>query len=269
MKWVLLFLLCFSKIATIAQTDTSLINYNLFRPVPKALMREMATDRPDVTESAYTLDAGHFQVETDLLKTSNTINKGIKETARFYNLANLKLGLGPSTDLQLVINTYSKFRTEANENTGDFFNDATLRIKHNIWGNNSGKTALSVMPYVNIPLKDNGIEGGVIFPFAAELGSKWGFGAQAEFDIIKNEIGDGHHIEMLNSVTFNREILRKLEGFAESYYNLSFESKSFSLYGNTGLIYSLTNNFNLDTGINYGITKDAAKVFFVGLSFRY
>lgn len=35
--------------------------YHLFNPTPTALMREMSTDRPDQTESAYTADAGHFQ----------------------------------------------------------------------------------------------------------------------------------------------------------------------------------------------------------------
>ena len=33
--------------------------YTLFQPVPRELMREMSTDRPDQTESAYTVDAGH------------------------------------------------------------------------------------------------------------------------------------------------------------------------------------------------------------------
>jgi hypothetical protein len=31
-------------------------------------MREMSTDRPDLTESAYTVDAGHFQVEMDVVR---------------------------------------------------------------------------------------------------------------------------------------------------------------------------------------------------------
>ena len=47
------------------QQDKS--GYNLFRPTPDALLREMATDRPDRTESAYTVDAGHYQIEMDLL----------------------------------------------------------------------------------------------------------------------------------------------------------------------------------------------------------
>ena len=42
--------------------------YTLFKPVPKVLMRSLSTDRPDATESAYSVDAGHFQVETDVLR---------------------------------------------------------------------------------------------------------------------------------------------------------------------------------------------------------
>src|SRR5687767_7346997 len=43
------------------------LRYHLFNPTPRQLMREMSTDRPDKTESAYTVDAGHFQVEADLV----------------------------------------------------------------------------------------------------------------------------------------------------------------------------------------------------------
>src|SRR5688572_5942243 len=38
-------------------------HYHLFNPTPRAQMREMSTDRPDQTESPYTVDAGHVQVE--------------------------------------------------------------------------------------------------------------------------------------------------------------------------------------------------------------
>ena len=41
--------------------------YRLFHPTPTADQREMSTDRPDQTESAYTVDAGHFQLEMDLV----------------------------------------------------------------------------------------------------------------------------------------------------------------------------------------------------------
>ena len=40
-------------------------SYTIFNPVPRDLMRELTPDRPDKTESPYTVDAGHFQLEMD------------------------------------------------------------------------------------------------------------------------------------------------------------------------------------------------------------
>jgi hypothetical protein len=40
--------------------------FNLFNPVPSEYLREMDTDGPGATESPYTVDAGHFQVEMTL-----------------------------------------------------------------------------------------------------------------------------------------------------------------------------------------------------------
>ena len=43
-------------------------HYSIFKPAPVDSLREMETDRPDVTESPQTVDAGHFQLETDLMR---------------------------------------------------------------------------------------------------------------------------------------------------------------------------------------------------------
>ena len=40
--------------------------YTLFNPVPDDLMREFSSDRPGKSSSATTVDAGHFQYETDI-----------------------------------------------------------------------------------------------------------------------------------------------------------------------------------------------------------
>ena len=41
--------------------------FTLFHPTPEALLRELNTDRPDQTEGPITVDAGHFQLELDLV----------------------------------------------------------------------------------------------------------------------------------------------------------------------------------------------------------
>ena len=40
--------------------------YTLFNPTPKEQMRPFNTDRPTKSNVPYTVDAGHFQIETDL-----------------------------------------------------------------------------------------------------------------------------------------------------------------------------------------------------------
>src|SRR5687768_14233073 len=74
--------------------------YTIWNPTPRELMREMSTDRPDKTESAYTVDAGHFQIETDVLGYSEDRHSGSNERVKgwsFFN-ANLKVGLCNNSD---------------------------------------------------------------------------------------------------------------------------------------------------------------------------
>src|ERR1700742_3376996 len=47
-----------------AATDKS--QYTLFNPTPERLLREFGTDRPDLTESPFSEDAGHIQFESNL-----------------------------------------------------------------------------------------------------------------------------------------------------------------------------------------------------------
>lgn len=170
-------LLCLLSFRLIAQTpDTSKKAYHLFKPTPKNLMRGMETDRPDITESAYSVDAGHFQIETDLLKYVHNKTDGIDTRQYFYNLANLKIGISNHSDLQLVVENYVVEKTTdlfLNKTRKTGFGQVTLRYKQNIWGNDGGKTALAVMPYVTLPngkfAESNSAEFGIIFPFALEL----------------------------------------------------------------------------------------------------
>ena len=106
--------------------------YTLRRPVPRALMRPLSTDRPDATESAYSVDTGHFQVETDLLRLGRTHFE--------EKTSEQELGLSHNVDLQVVVESYT-IQTEENAETGTRragFGDATLRLKRNLWGNDGG-----------------------------------------------------------------------------------------------------------------------------------
>ena len=259
----------------IAQTDVEhgKKRYSLFNPAPKEKMRDMETDRPDVTESAYTVDAGHFQYETDLFKNIRNKENGLLNVRNVFNHANMKLGITNTTDFQVVIESIVQNTTVNNISSGSSgFGDITLRVKQNLWGNNGGKTALAMMPYVNLPsskFSESNIEGGIVFPLAVELNANWGLGTQLAIDLLKNRSEKNYHPEILYSITASRRLSSKLDFFIESYTTYNFKDDLAQLSANGGLVYSLSGNFKLDAGFNYGITKATDKVYFAGLSFRY
>jgi hypothetical protein len=254
--------------------------YNLFRPTPDALLRDMATDRPDKTESAFTVDAGHFQMEMDLL--TYTHDRSPDETVKAFGIApmNLKVGVLNNVDLQVVIETCN-IQTITGRDTGARsrdagFGDVLLRSKINLWGNDGGSTALSVMPFVKLPtarrpLGNGAAEGGVIFPFWMELPCKWELGAQGEVDYLQDSSGSDYHPEFSNTVTVSHDIIGKLGGYVELFSNVSTESHSAWIATfDLGFTYALTRDIQLDAGMNIGLT-DAADDFnpFIGLSVRY
>jgi hypothetical protein len=258
--------------------------YNLFRPTPDALLREMATDRPDKTESAYTVDAGHYQIEMDLLSyTYDRSSAGGEHlTTKAWAIApmNLKFGVLNNVDLQIIVETYNtqwtKDRATNSSTRVSGFGDLLLRCKTNLWGNDDGPSALSVMPFLKIPtnqhdLGNGALESGVIFPFAMELPADWGFGAQAEIDWLQNSNSSDYHGEFINTVTASHDIAGKLAGYVELFSNVSTErgAKWIATF-DFGFTYAVTRDIQLDAGMNIGLTDAADDLNpFIGLSMRY
>jgi hypothetical protein len=254
--------------------------FSFFRPTPDKLMREMATDRPDKTESAYTVDAGHFQFEMDFM--AYTYDRTDEETVKALAVApiNLKVGVLNNVDLQIVIEPYNPMRTKdritGNTRCISGFGDVTLRAKINLWGNDGGPTALSLMPFVKIPtarrdLGNGATEGGVIFPFAMELPSEWGLGAQMEVDQLRDSDDSGYHQEFSNTVTVSHDIVGKLGGYVELFNSVSNEAHApWIATFDFGFTYAVTRDIQFDAGMNIGLTE-AADDFnpFIGLSMRY
>ncbi len=183
-------------------------------------------------------------------------------------------------DLQLVIEPYNRERVEdraagtLTRNTG--FGDIQTRLKINLWGNDSGDTALALMPWVKWPtaakgLGNGSIEGGLIVPFGVGLPHGWEMGLMSEFDIMRNSTGGGHHLEVVNTVALGRDIVGRLGGYVEFISVASAESGAdWQGGGAAGLTYRLNGNTQLDAGVNVGIVEAADDVRpFVGLSWRF
>lgn len=234
---------------------------------PAAEMREMSTDRPDATESPYTVDAGHFQIETSFFDYSRDGGDG-RDTWTFGQV-NFKAGLLAHTDLQVIFDTWTHERTSE---TRSGFSDVTLRLKHNIWGNDGGTTALALMPYVKIPtgteLSNGEWEGGLIVPLGVSLTDRLNLGLMAEMDIVHDEDSGGHDVEWLSSATLGYALTNQLGAYVEV-VGVAGTQTNFRALFSGGLTFAVTENLLFDAGVRIGLNR-AAEDFgvFTGMSVR-
>lgn len=257
--------------------------YTLFNPTPPQLMREFQTDRPDLTEGPYTVDAGHWQFEMDLASFSLD-RRGQDPTEReFQSLVlldpTIKLGLLNNLDAELIATPLAWQRdqrvgvpTRQDWGTGD----TLFRLKLNLWGNDDGASALGLLPYLKLPTNLHGfgnhfVEGGLIVPLTLKLPGEFELDAMTEFDALHNGTR-GYHLNWVNSVALHRDLIKdKLNGYVEFFGSVSREPHSGPVEtADVGLLYLLAPNVQLDCGINFGLTRAAVDYNpFVGLSFRF
>ena len=258
--------------------------FTLFNPTPAALMRDLSTDRPDQTESAYTVDAGHFQLEMDFLNYTydRDTEGGADGRSRTWLVApvNLKLGLLNCVDVQLMLDSHVRTKIEdrvaRTTEKASGFGDITTRLKVNVWGNDGGKTALALMPFVKWPLSASSLrngktEGGLIVPLAIELAEGWGMGLMTELDFVRNAANRGYDREWVNSVTVSHDLSEKAGGYVE-FFAVTGSAPGFKWQGqvDVGITYALKANVQLDAGCNFGVTKSAPDYQpFVGIAYRY
>lgn len=252
--------------------------YNLFNPTPRKLWRDFSTDRPDKTETPFTVDAGRFTMEADLFVYTKDIDRPNDTTTESYNyfVPNFKVGLTNNVDLQVIPQVYNVVSTRTGNQPAQRvsgFGDTTVRVKVNFWGNDGGNTALGMMPFVKIPTSQNGIgngsvEGGIIIPFAVKLSETWDVGMQTELDLNANG-GGSYNVGFVNTISFGHELSDKWSTYFELYTNTGAE-RGFAATFDTGLKYLSAENVQLDAGVNIGLTEAAEAIQpFLGLSVRF
>ena len=277
-------LLSLAVMGAAAQETTSIPpnkgSYNLFNPVPSAWLRELTPDRPDKTESPYTVDAGHFQLEMDF--ANYTYDQTSGTTTRAWNAApvNFKAGLFNQVDVQFVFDNYLNVRTE-NRATGativqSGIGDFTTRLKINLWGDDGGNTAFALLPFVKFPtstgnLGNDAVEGGVIFPLAVKLPGDFDLGLETAVSFLRDGSDRDYHEDFFNSVTLGHALIGRLSAYLEFFSDLSTENHSGWIGTvDTGLEFLVTKNVQLDCGCNFGVTR-AADNFnpFAGITVRF
>lgn len=259
--------------------------YSLFDPTPQRLMREMTTDRPDTTESPFTIDAGHVQVESNVFgyARSRPDTAGAVTDTFDFAATNIRIGLTNETEINVVWQPYGAAHTRQpgvaiQRQSG--VGGVDIRGKVNLWGNDTFErtgSALAVLPYLTLPTDtDNGIspghvEGGVIVPLALALPHGFGLGLNGGATWTRSEITDGYQTEFLVSAALSYEWTQALGAYYEVAAVLDTEdARGDVVLVGTGITYALTDNLQLDAGVNLGVTAAADRFNpFVGVSSRF
>lgn len=244
--------------------------FHLFNPTPRDLRRDLSADRPDFTESPYTVDAGAVQLEMSFIDYASRGSADTWTAAPF----NLKLGVLNDLDLQFVFDPFVREDDGMRSRKG--VGDIEVRAKFNLWGNDEGDTAFAFMPFIKAPTASHGlgndhVEGGLIFPFAVDLAEGVGLGLMFETDFVFDGIDDGYDTEFIFTAALGLDVTETLGVYLEG---IAIESTDpgVDLRGILGLgaTLALTSDLILDAGVNLGLTGDADDFsIFSGLTIRF
>lgn len=244
--------------------------FHLFNPTPRDLWRDLSADRPDFTESPYTVDAGAIQLEMSFFDYAKNGSADVWTVAPF----NLKVGVLNDLDLQFVFDPW--VREDDGMRSRDGVGDLEVRAKFNLWGNDAGDTAFGFMPFIKAPtasqsLGNDHVEGGLIFPFAVDLAEGVGLGLMFETDFVFDEIDDGYDTEFIFTAALGLDVTEALGVYLEGIAVESTDpATDFRGLLGLGATLALTGDLILDAGVNLGLTGDADDFsVFSGLTIRF
>jgi len=127
-----------------------------------ALADDFVPSRPGNTESPISSPAGRWQVETEIGGYSLG-HSGDRSWSALQT--NFRYGLAPGWDAQIIVSPY--VGEDAGGDRADGFGDTTLRLHHNIFGEDGAGPAFALIGFVTLPTGTNGqsdgaVEGGLI-----------------------------------------------------------------------------------------------------------
>jgi hypothetical protein len=257
--------------------------YTLFNPVPDDLMRKFAPDRPTKGFSVRTIDAGHIEIETDLVNYT-TANSPDGTTHSVQGLdPTVKLGLTNWMDVEVQFNGLQ--HVESSDGTTSPFNfqnatgfgDVFLRTKMNLLGNDSGPVGLALIPYVKLPsstrlLSNGAVEGGLIVPLALRP-DDFIVTVMTEVDDLKSAVGDNRYANFVNLVSVSHGVpgTEGINAMVELFSSVGTDRFTPPVYTlDFGMNFRLSQHVILDIGLNLGLNSTAPKAqLYTGLSARF
>ena len=256
-------LACFALTFLASSREAGARDHSLFRPTPQAELRELDPDRPDMTESAHTVDAGHLQIEMEGLLYRAERSEDVITEEWEAATAVVKVGVTDSIDVQVVTESFV-VETESHR-TKPGAGRIGLRVKANLYDDDDA--ALAVVPFGE--WDGQRADGGLAVPFSIELPAEFKLGLQAEVDLGGTRNPNAIVPELIESATLNRTLVGPLGAFIEVATVEELVHTSASVFTNGGLNWMLSRDVRLDAGGRFEVVGEHhLREFFLGVAAR-
>jgi hypothetical protein len=241
-------------------------------------LRSFNTDRPPKANSPYTVDAGHFQYETDIAVYSYGNSDGVKTQDWTVIDPTLKLGLTNTIDAELQVTPYQSAVTKSAATTTSVsgVGDTIARLKINVLGDDHGAVAVALLPYVKLPTAQSGlgngsVEGGLILPISISAPGGFTVIVMPEGDYLKDTAGSGYHVAFDFLINVSHPLDKRWTFYTEVFTSQSFQSRDKPVYTlDEALTYALTPNLQIDFGGNFSLNDVPPRTqLYTGLSQRF
>ena len=251
--------------------------FSLRSPTPRRFMRPMVPDRPGITESPYSVDAGHVQYETDMLRLLTRREGTTYGRDLYVNHALAKVGLSDRTDFQLGLDTYTDTRNydeadpaQTQEYRG--LGDVRLRLKHTLVGDDNSRWAMGLIGSVTLPTGgprgDGAVEFGAVLPVVYQLTKPWSIGGQAAAQIYWDRDARTRYVQFTPTLTTDYQFTKLVQAFVEVVGYKDVRQAGWRSSVNTGVQLDVSDNVQLDFGTHLPLTNSVDREYFLGLSFR-
>jgi len=230
-------------------------------------MRPFCTDRPTKSNGPCTVDAGHFQYETDFANWTYFHQDGVTQNTYLYANPTFKLGVTNRMDFQInfapfqEVNTHDKSAHAHSDVIG--VSDLFLRVKYNLFGNDSGDAAIALFPFVKIPTAPPGIgnkavEEGLIVPVSYNLPQGFSLSVNPEIDGLKNSADNRYHANYQAPVSLSHTVFSdSVTGYAEFWEDINKDPSATvtQLSADAAFTWLARPDLQFDIGANVGLNR--------------
>jgi hypothetical protein len=228
--------------------------------------RPMSTDRPDFTESPFTVGLGRVQLEAGWTMSrgsgveTNTLGEGL-----------LRYGLSERLELRIGAPSLEFVRSDDEGSSGGL-TDASLGLKFELAGQDGGVPNLGLILDSTFPTGSAGFSGeaagpGATLAWSYELNDMFTLSGNFGAGLARDE--DGGHVEGAASLSLAMAVSERWGVYAETFAIVP-SGRDEMFYANVGATYLLSPDLQLDARLGSGLNGAADDLFVgVGVSRRW